>query len=94
MTKATIRSNLSDFIPDIRATQERNLDYVLGETNSYACHVCILSVFAEIITNGYLTGGSRRLKHSGGGTLDGECLVLQVYSNLIKYYQLDYGLFA
>ncbi|KAJ7837920.1 glycoside hydrolase family 79 protein [Mycena leptocephala] len=38
MTKATIRSNLSDFIPDIQATQERNLDYVLGETNSYACH--------------------------------------------------------
>ncbi|KAJ6514067.1 glycoside hydrolase family 79 protein [Mycena vulgaris] len=39
MTKATIRSNLSSFIPDIQATQEHNLDYVLGEqTNSYACH--------------------------------------------------------
>ncbi|KAJ6577181.1 hypothetical protein B0H19DRAFT_1118496 [Mycena capillaripes] len=36
MTKATIRSNLSDFTPDIQATQDRNLDYVLGETNSYA----------------------------------------------------------
>ncbi|KAJ7363940.1 glycoside hydrolase family 79 protein [Mycena albidolilacea] len=38
MTKATIRSNLSSFIPDIQATQSHNLDYVLGETNSYSCH--------------------------------------------------------
>ncbi|KAJ7674198.1 hypothetical protein B0H17DRAFT_1208221 [Mycena rosella] len=38
MTKATIRSNLSSFTPDIQATQDRNLDYVFGETNSYACH--------------------------------------------------------
>ncbi|KAF7327593.1 Glycoside hydrolase family 79 protein [Mycena kentingensis (nom. inval.)] len=38
MTKATIRSNLSSFLPDIAATQEQGLDYVLGETNSYSCH--------------------------------------------------------
>ncbi|KAJ7127152.1 glycoside hydrolase family 79 protein [Mycena epipterygia] len=38
MTKATIRSNLSSFTPDIQATQDRGLDYVLGETNSYSCH--------------------------------------------------------
>ena len=39
MTKANIRSNLTDLIPDIVATREKGLDYVLGETNSYACHV-------------------------------------------------------
>ncbi|ESK88247.1 glycoside hydrolase family 79 protein [Moniliophthora roreri MCA 2997] len=38
MTKSTIRSNLSMFIPDIAASRARNLDYVLGETNSYSCH--------------------------------------------------------
>ncbi|KAJ7178604.1 glycoside hydrolase family 79 protein [Mycena crocata] len=38
MTKSTIRSNLSSFSSDIQATQDQNLDYVLGETNSYACH--------------------------------------------------------
>lgn len=38
MTKATIRGNLSTFSPDIAATRQRGLDYVLGETNSYACH--------------------------------------------------------
>lgn len=39
MNKATIRGNLSTFSPDIAATRQRGLDYVLGETNSYACHV-------------------------------------------------------
>ena len=39
MNKATIRSNLTDFMPDITATHEKKLDYVLGETNSYSCHV-------------------------------------------------------
>jgi len=38
MTKATIRSNLSTFMPDIAASHEKGLDYVLGETNSYSCH--------------------------------------------------------
>ncbi|KAJ6607373.1 glycoside hydrolase family 79 protein [Mycena sp. CBHHK59/15] len=38
MTKATIRSNLSSFLPDIQATKDQGLDYVLGETNSYSCH--------------------------------------------------------
>ncbi|KAJ7494595.1 glycoside hydrolase family 79 protein [Mycena galericulata] len=38
MTKSTIRSNLSSFTPDIEATQAKNLDYLLGETNSYSCH--------------------------------------------------------
>ncbi|KAJ6513350.1 glycoside hydrolase family 79 protein [Mycena sanguinolenta] len=38
MTKSTIRSNLSSFTPDIEATQDQGLDYVLGETNSYSCH--------------------------------------------------------
>ncbi|KAF8133070.1 glycoside hydrolase family 79 protein [Mycena galopus ATCC 62051] len=37
MTKATIRSNLTSFAPDIEATQAQGLEYVLGETNSYAC---------------------------------------------------------
>ncbi|PPQ90810.1 hypothetical protein CVT25_012130 [Psilocybe cyanescens] len=38
MTKSTIRSNLTQFTPDIVATHAKNLDYVLGETNSYSCH--------------------------------------------------------
>jgi len=38
MTKATIRSNLSAFAPDVAASREKGLDYVLGETNSYSCH--------------------------------------------------------
>ncbi|KAJ8521136.1 hypothetical protein ONZ45_g2122 [Pleurotus djamor] len=38
MTKATIRGNLTTFTPDIAATKQKGLDYVLGETNSYACH--------------------------------------------------------
>jgi len=39
MTKSTIRSNLTGFSPDIAATHAKGLDYVLGETNSYSCHV-------------------------------------------------------
>ncbi|KAF8905059.1 hypothetical protein CPB84DRAFT_1814293 [Gymnopilus junonius] len=35
---AAIRSSPSQFTPDIIATHSRGLDYVLGETNSYACH--------------------------------------------------------
>ena len=38
MTKSTIRGNLSQYNSDIAATHQRGLDYVLGETNSYACH--------------------------------------------------------
>ncbi|KAJ7773034.1 glycoside hydrolase family 79 protein [Mycena metata] len=38
MTKATIRSNLTIYSTDIAATHAQNLDYILGETNSYACH--------------------------------------------------------
>ncbi|KAJ7634965.1 glycoside hydrolase family 79 protein [Roridomyces roridus] len=38
MTKATIRSNLSSFSPDIQAVHGQGLNYVFGETNSYSCH--------------------------------------------------------
>ncbi|THV07040.1 glycoside hydrolase family 79 protein [Dendrothele bispora CBS 962.96] len=38
MTKSTIRSNLTMFLPDISAVRSQGLDYVLGETNSYAGH--------------------------------------------------------
>ncbi|TDL23702.1 glycoside hydrolase family 79 protein [Rickenella mellea] len=38
MTKSTIRSNLTQFSPDIAAARAQGLDYFLGETNSYACH--------------------------------------------------------
>jgi hypothetical protein len=41
MEKATIRSNLTILMPDIKATHAKGLDYILGETNSYACHVCL-----------------------------------------------------
>ncbi|KAH9941692.1 glycoside hydrolase family 79 protein [Epithele typhae] len=38
MSKAHVRGNLSLFIPDIEATHARGLPYILGETNSIACH--------------------------------------------------------
>ncbi|KJA26227.1 glycoside hydrolase family 79 protein [Hypholoma sublateritium FD-334 SS-4] len=38
MTKSTIRSNLTQYSPDITSTHAKGLDYVLGETNSYSCH--------------------------------------------------------
>jgi len=39
MTKDSIRGNLSVFASDIMAVRDKGLEYVLGETNSYACHV-------------------------------------------------------
>lgn len=39
MTKATVRGNLTIFAPDAKAVRAQGLDYVLGETNSYSCHV-------------------------------------------------------
>lgn len=39
MTKANIRSNLTAFSPDIAATRAQGRPYVLGETNSFSCHV-------------------------------------------------------
>ncbi|KAJ7684908.1 hypothetical protein DFH06DRAFT_1156865 [Mycena polygramma] len=39
MTKSTIRSNLTIYTADVVATHEKGLDYILGETNLYACHV-------------------------------------------------------
>ncbi|TEB25149.1 hypothetical protein FA13DRAFT_1738567 [Coprinellus micaceus] len=38
MTKANIRGNLTRFGPDIAVARDRGLDYVMGETNSFACH--------------------------------------------------------
>ncbi|KAI0259875.1 hypothetical protein BC834DRAFT_832798 [Gloeopeniophorella convolvens] len=38
MTKSSIRGNLTSYNPDIAAVQQKGLTYVLGETNSYACH--------------------------------------------------------
>ncbi|EAU85549.2 hypothetical protein CC1G_06262 [Coprinopsis cinerea okayama7 len=38
MTKTTIRGNISVYAADIAATRALGLDYVLGETNSFACH--------------------------------------------------------
>ncbi|KAG2360200.1 glycoside hydrolase family 79 protein [Suillus spraguei] len=38
MTKSYIRGNLSAFSPDIEATSDMRLDYILGETNSMSCH--------------------------------------------------------
>jgi hypothetical protein len=43
MTKSTIRSNLTVFVPDIEATYAQGRGYILGETNSYACHVRCLA---------------------------------------------------
>ncbi|RDX48499.1 glycoside hydrolase family 79 protein [Lentinus brumalis] len=38
MNKTAVRSNLSIFDEDIAATRAKGLGYVLGETNSVACH--------------------------------------------------------
>ncbi|EIW84140.1 glycoside hydrolase family 79 protein [Coniophora puteana RWD-64-598 SS2] len=38
MTKEYIRGNISVFAPDINATFENGLEYILGETNSMSCH--------------------------------------------------------
>ncbi|KAG5638578.1 hypothetical protein H0H81_011798 [Sphagnurus paluster] len=38
MDKYTIRSNLTILVPEIRKTQAHGLKFILGETNSYACH--------------------------------------------------------
>lgn len=38
MTKSSVRGNLTVFNPDIAATRPKNIDYLMGETNSYACH--------------------------------------------------------
>ncbi|RDX48501.1 glycoside hydrolase family 79 protein [Lentinus brumalis] len=38
MSKAAVRGNLTVFEADIAATHARGLTYVLGETNSIACH--------------------------------------------------------
>jgi hypothetical protein len=39
MTKASIRGNLTAFAPDAKVVRDQGIDYVLGETNSIACHV-------------------------------------------------------
>lgn len=38
MSKSNIRGNLSAFVPDIASVRAHGFHYVLGETNSYACH--------------------------------------------------------
>jgi hypothetical protein len=38
MNKSAIRGNLSYFASDIAAVRASGLDYIIGETNSYACH--------------------------------------------------------
>jgi hypothetical protein len=38
MLKPTIRGNITVFSSEITATRSRGLKYILGETNSYACH--------------------------------------------------------
>jgi hypothetical protein len=38
MSKANVRANLGPFAPDMAAVQQQGLTYILGETNSYACH--------------------------------------------------------
>lgn len=38
MTKKSIRGNITVFSPDITVVKSKGLDYILGETNSFACH--------------------------------------------------------
>jgi len=38
MSKAAVRGNITVFSSQIAATKQRGLDYILGETNSIACH--------------------------------------------------------
>jgi hypothetical protein len=48
MTKATIRGNLTSFAPDAKVVRATGLDYVLGETNSYSCHVSFKTPVPEL----------------------------------------------
>jgi len=49
MSKDSIRGNLTKFSGDIKAVRDKGLDYVLGETNSYACHVSFIDFLSQVI---------------------------------------------
>lgn len=51
MSKANIRGNLSQYASDIQATNDQGFDYILGETNSYSCHVCKRLIFISRLGN-------------------------------------------
>lgn len=51
MTKETIRSNLTSFASDAKAVRDQGLDFVMGETNSYSCHV---SAFFSVTISSFL----------------------------------------
>lgn len=68
MTKSTIRGNLSVFLPDIEATQKAGLEFVMGETNSYSCHVsAATSMSASIFSN--TLQGAPGVSNSAGAAL-------------------------
>ncbi|KAJ7773107.1 glycoside hydrolase family 79 protein [Mycena metata] len=66
MTKATIRSNLSAFIPDIQATQNKGLDYVFGEINSYSSNPA--SLITPYLGRKSVSPGCSSTKESGTNT--------------------------
>jgi len=74
MTKDSIRSNLSVFASDIMAVRKKGLEYVLGETNSYACHVsddtCYMDEEANICVSLNPAGRSWCKQYGWCGTLD------------------------
>ncbi|KAI3615503.1 glycoside hydrolase family 79 protein [Moniliophthora roreri] len=51
MDKGTIKSNLTMFYEDIVQTRRLGLSYILGETNSYSCHV---GAFLNVLLTPYL----------------------------------------
>ncbi|KAG6820318.1 hypothetical protein H0H93_002405 [Arthromyces matolae] len=55
MTKSTIRSNLTIFKPDIQASTALGLGYILGETNSYACHIQPVTLTRSILDGSTLS---------------------------------------
>ncbi|KAG6873248.1 hypothetical protein C0995_001268 [Termitomyces sp. Mi166 len=68
MTKSTIRGNLTVFVPDIQAAASQGLKYILGETNSYACHVR-LGVTTEQILFDLLHKGAPGVSNTAGAAL-------------------------
>lgn len=80
MTKATIRSNLTSFSPDIAAVRAQGLDYVLGSDLSFPSTLYLLLNFINFYseTNSYSCHGAPGVSNTAGAAL----------------WTLDYTLFA
>ena len=95
MAKDSIRGNLSVFASDIRAVREKGLEYILGETNSYACHVSDTYVFFCMSWVSLLNPAGRSWceQYGGCGSLDAGLPLLCVSGVLPLRIHLEWKLF-